>query len=272
MQRQQVFLTPGTYELGAGRRQVFTPQTLKKLVSNTLDLQARGYQVPVLAGHPAPGSEAGSPRLALENATDQPGQTPVVGHLQDLWQNEDGGLEFRLCLSDEADAQLPEFTSPEIRRRFQLPDGTEVGPVIAHVALTDAPRNTQQQPLETIPEAVQFSLTDLVESAQQQQTRIRQACRAQVEAARFLSPALRERLVQVVDTVQLSQDADAEPHLSIGSLLTMLEETLPPGLTHPESVQGASHPGGEAFFGLDEQEKTRQLVQRQLSQAGFLKV
>ena len=276
MERQQVFLSPGTYELGGGRRQVFTPRELRKIVSNTLDVQARGYQVPVLLGHPEPGSEAGSPRLDLSpSGEDDSAAAPRrVGRLEDVWQNDDGGLEFRLSLDDsggEADAKLPEFTSPEIRRRFTLPDGTEVGPLIAHVALTDAPRNTRQEPLEALPEAVQFSLTDLVESLAERQASQREAYRRRIEASAHLPPALRERLCDVLETVQMSQDSDDEPALSLASVLQMLEETLPTVAVGPDSIQVARHPGGDTFFGQDAQQKTRDLVQRQLSQAGFLK-
>ncbi|MHC2068916.1 hypothetical protein ACYFX5_15715 [Bremerella sp. T1] len=265
MEKQQVFLAPGTYELASGRRHVFTAQELRKIVSNTLDIQARGYQIPVLLGHPEPGSDAGSPKLEfpLPDASDA---YPILGRLEDVWQNEDGGLEFRLNVYDD-EAELPEFTSPEIRRRFVLPDGSEVGPVIAHVALTDAPTNTDQQPLEAIPDAVQFSMTNLVETLVDQEVRVRDNLRERIDTARYLPLALRERLHDAVGTVQLSQEA--EPVLSLGGLLQMLEETLPAAVTAPATV--ASHPSGDAFYGEESGQRSRDLARQQLSHAGFLK-
>lgn len=270
MEKQHVFLSPGTYDLGGGRRQVFTPAELRRIVSNTLDLQAKGFQVPILLGHPEAGSEAGSPRLDLAGGNAE-GAPPIVGRMDDVWQNDDGSLEFRLALEPPEGESLPEFTSPEIRRRFTLPDGSEVGPVIAHVALTDAPRNTQQEPLEAIPEAVQFSLGDLVESLPDRQQRQREDYRRRIEAARHLPLALRERLCGALEAVQMSQEADDEPVVSLAGVLQMLEQTLPAIAGNPEGVQVAAHPSGDAFFGQDAQQKTRDLVQRQLAQAGFLK-
>lgn len=275
MQRRHVFLSPGTYDLGGGRTWEFTSGELKRIVSNTLDLQAKGYRVPVFVGHRPVGDAAGGPVLSAQ-VDEHSVDTPRIGWLSDLWQNDDGGLEYELDLEEptaELPEELPEFTSPEIRRGLTLPDGSTIGPVIAHVALTDQPRNTNQQPLDEVPEAVQFSLADLITPAATNVSQSRDELTRRIQRCKVLGPALRGRLAELAGTVQFSAEGEAEPSLTLSETLTLLEETLPESPPADETLR-RDHPGGDDFFeGNSDQLSATQaakIASGQLSRAGML--
>lgn len=279
MQRRHVFLSPGTYDLGGGRTWEFTSGELKRIVSNTLDLQAKGFRVPVFVGHRPVGDAAGGPMIS-EQGEEDPAAAPRIGWLADLWQNDDGGLEYELDL-DEPNAELPEdlpeFTSPEIRRGLTLPDGSTIGPVIAHVALTDRPRNPNQQPLDEVPEAVQFSLADLITPVVTNMDQPRDELTRRILRSKVLGPALRGRLAELAGIVQFSAEGEAEPSLTLSETLTLLEETLPESPPAEETLR-REHPGGDDFFeghveGKGERLSAAQaakIANGQLSRAGML--
>jgi len=95
-----------------------------------------------------------------------------------------------------------------------------------------------------------------------------------IQQSRKLPKSLRERLVTLVETVQLSEEGDEEPTLRVSEAMAMFEEAMPSHLAlAAERLDHPPHPRGESFFTGDvrqmsDEEATR-IAQEQLANTGF---
>jgi hypothetical protein len=210
----QELLRPGSYRLANGRTGRLTRDDLALVAGNSRTLLESGYEIPVLRRHAAKGAAQGGPRKGSPDFDHIDAQR--VGRVVELSQREDGSLHQVLEIEDETTARDFEsgavrHTSAELRPGWTDEEGREHGPIVAHVALTSAPRHTAQPPAELLTEALQFSLEEIegaIDSG---------AIRARLDAAK-IPAGLRQRLWDALTARQFSAES-AEPALGLSDLL-----------------------------------------------------
>jgi len=166
---RQVALKPGTYQFPGGTRISYSRDDLKSYVEGTRKALAAGKRISVFLEHPKPGSVEGGPLDEHDAKADRLRNT--VGKLVAIDQEPDGSLSYVLEIAGAAAEKVADghirYTSPELRRTYRNGDGVEINNLVAHVALTNNPRTTQQGEFEyadaTEAPALQFSLADYVE-------------------------------------------------------------------------------------------------------------
>lgn len=164
---EQEILKPGSYRVGGGRERTFSARQLRVFMRNTLELMRSGYRIPVLSRHAVPGSTQGGPFHSSRSGSREPMPDTCVGELVGLKQRRDGTLVQTIEVADSRHAEAIahgtlRHTSPELRAEFTDATGRQVGPVIAHVALTRRPRHAEQPPLRQPDDVVRLSLDDLI--------------------------------------------------------------------------------------------------------------
>jgi hypothetical protein len=260
----QELLRPGAYRLANGRTGRLTREHLALVAENSRALLENGYEIPVLKRHSAKGAAYGGPRKPCLDGDHLDAQR--VGRVVELSQREDGSLHEVLDIEDEASARDFEsgamrHTSAELRPTWTDEEGLEHGPIVAHVALTTAPRHVAQPPAELLSEAVQFSLEEIEGVADSD------AIRRQLDNAK-IPAGLRERIWQALTARQFSAESD-EPALALGEVLIILEAALPPQWR--QTMTPAAHVDGEAFFtgaSLSD-ERADAIARQQLVRAGL---
>lgn len=265
----QELLRPGAYRLPSGRTGQLTRENLLHVATATKSLLEAGYEIPVLKKHAAKGAPHGGPRKANLDFDHLDAQR--VGRVTELDLHDDGSLHQVIEIDDEASARdfqsgAIQHTSAELRPQWTDEEGQEHGPIIAHVALTTAPRHTMQPPAELLSEAVQFSLSEIECLASEESLRPH---RAKIEAAR-IPPGMRQRLLDAISARQFSAEAE-DPALTLGDVLNILETTLPQQWRQTLNASPAAHSEGEAFFSgasLSD-ERADQIARDQLRRAGL---
>lgn len=153
-------------------------------------------------------------------------------------------------------------------------------PVAAGEPGQSQPAGDTEEPVEHGPTAVELPETDSAEGTpaagdlpQGQDVSCDQLCE-RIRRSRKLPRGLRDRLCDAVQALQLSEESDAEPSLTIRDAIDLIEQALPEHLQLDDGqLQQPSHPAGETFFSgeagdLSDEEADR-IAAEQLASAGF---
>jgi hypothetical protein len=265
----QELLRPGAYRLPSGRTGQLTRENLLHVAAATKSLLEAGYEIPVLKKHATKGAPHGGPRKANLDSDHIDAQR--VGRVAELNLHDDGSLHQVLEIDDEDSARdfhsgVVRHTSAELRPQWTDEEGQEHGPIVAHVALTTAPRHTTQPPAELLSEAVQFSLSEIECLASEESLKPH---RAKIEAAN-IPPGMRKRLLDAISARQFSTEVD-DPTLALADVLSILETSLPQQWRQTLNASPAAHSEGEAFFSGASitDERADQIARDQLRRAGL---
>ena len=95
-----------------------------------------------------------------------------------------------------------------------------------------------------------------------------------IRSSRKLPKGLRDRLAELVETLQLSDDADAVPRVPVAEAVDMIEAAIPENLQFAEGpLESPVHPRGESFFTGDSSrlssEDAQRIAKEQLAATGF---
>ena len=95
-----------------------------------------------------------------------------------------------------------------------------------------------------------------------------------IRNSRKLPKGLRDRLAEVVETLQLSDDAETVPALPVAEAVEMIEAAIPENLQfHEGPLETPAHPRGEGFFtgGASQlsSEDAERIAKEQLAATGF---
>jgi hypothetical protein len=95
-----------------------------------------------------------------------------------------------------------------------------------------------------------------------------------IRGSRKLPKGLRDRLASVVETLQLSDDAEAVPTLPVAEAVAMIEAAIPENLQFVEGpLDSPAHPRGENFFTGDasqlSDDDAQRIASEQLAATGF---
>lgn len=171
----------------------------------------------------------------------------------------------------------------------QIPDAEPLPPEDDFDDLEELPetdRQTTQPTSETVTDREQSALPvdsddnietpgpEQEEASTARQDLYRTQLSQRIRLSKRLPKGLRDRLAEVVETIQLSQDGAEQPTLRVSDAVSMIEEAMPAHVQlDPDRLQRPGHPAGEAFFtgdphGLSDEEAER-IAREQLTSSGF---